>query len=342
MEDILGIKKTDLVSFASNYNPTDDKNVLDQLFPNEKTENPEIAYMKTNRDRRGVMAQVYAYNTVTKMRSRAPFSAEKVKKMLIKDKIALDEKWAEIYDQYKDNALIREVVFNDAGKMSDNVRTRTLVEKAELLATGKFTVKENNVDITVDYQVPAGNKYTKTWSSADADIMGDLQTIVDAAKANGYTPTRGVVSSKVLGYMRNNTAIHKAILGVNYDKVISKAELNAFLKENYGFVLVTLDETYLVENADGTKTAKRYFPENELVLFGGNATDTLGKGFYGVTPTERMARISGLVTPTQSKNIYIYCDIWRNEDPEELLTRAEAQFVPVLADPNNLFIVTVS
>lgn len=340
--EILGIKDQDLVSFASNYNPTDNTNILDQLFPNEKTENPEIAYMKATKDPRGVMAQVYSYNTVTKMRSRVPFSAEKVKKMLIKDKIALDEKWAEVYDQYKDNALIKEIVFNDAGHMSDNVRTRALVMKGEVLATGKFTVKENNVDITVDFGVPAGNKYTKTWSSASADIMGDLQTITDAARNAGYALTRAVTSSTIIGYLRNNTAIHKAILGVNYEKTVSLTELNAFLKENYGFVVVAFDDMYLVENANGTKTAKRYFPANEIVFFGGSATDTLGKGFYGVTPTERMARISGLVTPAQSRNIYVYCDIWRNEDPEELLTRAEAQFVPVLADPNNLYIVTVS
>ena len=342
MEDILGLKKTDLVSFSSNYNPTDNTKVLDQLFPNEKTENPEVAYMKAQKDPRGLMAQVYSYNTVTKMRSRVPFNAEKVKKMLIKDKIALDEKWAELYDQYKDNALIREIVFNDAGHMSDNVKTRTLVMKGELLATGKFTVKENNVDITVDFGVPAGNKYTKTWSTGTPDIMGDLQTIVDDAKAAGYTLTRAVASSKVIGYIRNNADVHKAILGVNYEKTVSLTELNAFLKENYGFVVVALDDTYLVENANGTKTAKRYFPENEIVFFGGNATDTLGKGIYGVTPTERMARISGLVTPAQSRNIYVYCDIWRNEDPEELLTRAEAQFVPVLADANNLYIATIS
>lgn len=340
--EIYGIKNADMVSFSSNYNPTDNTSLLDQLFPNEKTENTEVSYLKIKKNPMGTMALVYSLDSATKMRSREPFSAEKVKKFLIKDKIPMDERYAEMYEQLKDNTAVRDLVFNDAGKMSDNVRTKTLVMKGEVLSSGKVTINENNVNMTVDFGVPTDNKFTFTWTTGTPDILSNILTMVDKAKSKGYAVTRGVTSGKIISTLRSNEKIRKAILGVNSDKLITANELNAFLRENFGFVLVAFDDMYRYEKADGTFGTKRYFPENELVLFGGSATDTLGKGLYGVTPTERMARISGLVTPVQSKNIYIYCDIWRHEDPEELLTRAEAQFIPVLADPDNLYIATIS
>ena len=338
---IYNVTDSEMVSFSSNYNPTT-SNLLDQLFPNEKTEDIKISYLNTRTNPYSQMAEVHSYNTESKIAKREPFSATEVNTFLIKEKIALDEEYAVLFDTLRDNSVVKNLIFNDAGKMADRVKTRTLVMKGELLGNGSYTIKENNLNITVDFAVPSDNKFTYTWTSGSPDILANILAMVDKARSKGYAVNRAVTSSKILGTLRKDSAIRSAILGVNSAKMLTTAELNTFLQEQYGFVVATLDDIYNYEKADGTVEAKRYFPENKFVLFGGDMNAPLGKGFYGVTPTERSARRTGLVTTTQSNQMYIYCNVWHDEDPNLDWTKAEGVFTPVLADSNNLFIATIS
>lgn len=69
-------------------------------------------------------------------------------------------------------------VFDDMGRLADNVKTRTEVAKMEALSTGKLTVKENNLDFTIDYGVPKENRMSVDWSSPEADILGDIRSML--------------------------------------------------------------------------------------------------------------------------------------------------------------------
>lgn len=331
------VPEKDMIAFSSNYNPTT-SSLLDQLFPNEKTANLVASYRTAKKDQFAEMAEVHAFNTEAKISSRAPFSEKEIKKFLIKEKIQLDEEYAILADSLKDNSEVKNLIFNDAGRMSDKVRTRTLVMKGELLSTGKVTVKENNLNITLDQKVPAGNFFNFTWSGADADVFGDLQKIKDTATSKGYQLTRVVTSSKVISKLQGNTAIRKALYGVNADRLPTLAEVNSIISQQFGFSMVAFDDMYRYEKADGTKATARYIPENAFICFGGAVTETLGKGLYGVTPTERNARLGA----TESKNIYIMNNVWDTPDPVATWTKAEGVFVPVLADPDNLFIATIT
>lgn len=331
------VTEKDMLDFSSNYNPTT-SNILDQLFPNEKTSNLMATYKTAKKNQFAEMAEVHAYNTESRIKTRVPFSEKEIKKFLIKAKIQLDEEYAELADSLKDNSEIRDLIFNDAGRMSDMVRTRTLVMKGELLSTGKVTVKENNLDITFDQRVPNDNFFNFTWSGNDADIFADLQRIYDKAVSKGYKLTRVVTSSKVISKMLSNTKVREALYGVNASRIPTLAELNALINQMYGFVMVAFDDMYQYEKANGTKGTARYIPEGAFICFGGDVTETIGKGLYGVTPTERNARLNA----SQSKNVYIINNIWDTNDPVATWTKAEGVFVPVLADPDNLFIATIT
>lgn len=331
------VPEKDMIAFSSNYNPTT-SSLLDQLFPNEKTSNLVSTYQTVKKDQFAEMAEVHAFNTEAKISSRVPFSEKEIKKFLIKEKIQLDEEYAILADSLKDNSEVKQLIFNDAGRMSDKVRTRTLVMKGELLSTGKVTVKENHLDITLDQKVPQDNFFNFTWSGADADVFGDLQKIKDKATSKGYQLTRVVTSSKVISKLQGNTAIRKALYGVNSDRLPTLAEVNSIISQQFGFTMVAFDDMYRYEKADGTKATARYIPEGAFICFGGAVTETLGKGLYGITPTERNARLNA----TQSKNIYIMNNVWDTPDPVATWTKAEGVFVPVLADPDNLFIATIT
>lgn len=333
------VTKKDMIDFASNYNPTT-PSLLDQLVPNVKTQNMEQEYIRAKKNQYVQMAEVHAEDTETKIATRLPFSAESVKKFLIKEKIALNEEYARLADELKDNSVVRDYIFNDAGNMSDRVRTRTLVMKGEMLATGKVTVKENNLNLTLDYKVPVSNFDTADWSSSasSVDILKDIKDMLDNASAKGYKITRAVTSSTILSKMQMDATIRGAIFGANSARIPSVNELNAFLYEQFKVRFVAFDDMYRFEQANGTLVTKRYFPENKIAFFGGDVTETIGKGIYGVTPEERNARLN----VSQSKNIYIMNTIWDEEDPVATWTKASAMFVPVLADPDNLFVLTVT
>ena len=331
------VPEKDMIEFSSNYNPTT-SSLLDQLFPNEKTNNLVATYLESKKDQFAEMAEVHAFNTEAKISTRAPLSEKEVKKFLIKEKIQLDEEYAILADSLKDNSQVKKSIFNDAGKMSDKVRTRTLVMKGELLSTGKVTVKENHLDITLDQKVPQDNFFNFTWTGADADVFGDLQKIKDKATEKGYRLTRVVTSSKVISKMQMNENVRKAIYGANADKLPSLSEINAIVNQQFGFSMVAFDDMYRYQKADGTKVTARYIPEGAFICFGGDVTETIGKGLYGVTPTERNARLNA----TQSKNIYIMNNVWDTPDPVATWTKAEGVFVPVLADPDNLFVATIT
>jgi hypothetical protein len=297
-----------------------------------------FSYKTAKKNQFAEMAEVHAYNTESRIKTRAPFSEKEAKKFLIKSKILLDEEYAELAESLKDNSEVKKLIFNDAGRMSDMVRTRTLVMKGELLSTGKVTVKENNLDITFDQKVPAGNFFNFTWSGANADVFADLQAIKDAANAKGYQLTRVVTTSKVISKMQMNTNVRSAIFGVNSARIPTLAELNSIINQMFGFTMVTFDDMYQYEKADGSKATARYIPEGSFICFGGANTETLGKGLYGVTPTERNARLNA----SQSKNVYIMNNVWDENDPVGTWTKAEGVFVPVLADPENLFIAKIT
>ncbi|WP_187328410.1 major capsid protein, partial [Liquorilactobacillus satsumensis] len=66
----------------------------------------------------------------------------------------------------------------------------------DVLATGKIT--DEDLDISLDYQVPAEHQATlastKTWDKDGVDILNDLVTFADALD---ITPTRALTSKKV-------------------------------------------------------------------------------------------------------------------------------------------------
>lgn len=330
------IKKNDYVEFSSNYNPTT-SSLLDQLFPNEKTSNLKVATARVKKGNAPIMALVHSFDTEANIAERKPFEQIEVTKLLVKEKIQLNEEYAILADELKDNSSVKEYIFNDMGEMSDRVATRIKVMKAEALYDGKITIKENNVNTTIDFGLASDHKFAWTWST-NASILANIKTLVDTATAKGYKLTRVVTSSKNIATMQNDANIRGAIFGANSAMIPTLAQLNNFMYQQYGLVFVAFDDIYRYRKADGTVASKRYIPDSKMIFFGGALTDTVGKCFYGITPTERNARLNA----TQSKNIYIMNNVWDTEDPVATWTKAEAVAIPVIADIDNIFVATIS
>lgn len=328
--------------------PTRQADPIDGLFGDEKTDNLVAKWESIAAEYSiPVMAQFHGFDTEAQKTFRIPIDTHNIEKGLIKVKINQSERLRALTRAgvQGDDALY-DYVLQDGIRLADQVITRTKVAKNELMATGTVTIKENNLDLTVDYGVPADQKgLTVNVTAASADPMAGIQTIIDAALAKGVVINGIMTSKQVLSKLRKNAALQKAINGnVGAGALVQQSALTAFLSDEFGInQIVTNDLTYgasAVVGADGRPqiTTKRYFPENGITFFGTNPGGRLGTGLWGDSPEADAGafyNVSGSgISP------YVYIMQWMETDPAVLWTKASALFMPVLYNPNSLFIAT--
>jgi len=323
----------------------------DQLFGDIKTDNLVAEWESIASEYQiPVMAQFHGFDVESQTTFRVPIDTHNIEKGLIKVKINQSERLrALLRSGVQGDTQLYDYVVRDGARLAEQVITRTKVAKNELLATGQITIKENNLDLTVDYGVPAGNKGLSLdfGTGAAKSIPDQIQDIVDAALAQGVILTGIFTSRKMVNKLRQNSAIQKAVNGVLGDGVlISRSALEAYLSEEFGIEqIVTNDLTYgasATQGADGRPsiTTARYYPANKVTFFARTAGGNLGVGLWGDSPELDVAQL--LDVSTSGESPYVAITQWAEKDPSVLWTKASALFMPVLYNPNSLFIATAT
>ena len=272
------------------------------------------------------MAQIHAFDSEARIGERPNFEVKDYTKLLIKEKINQTERIAQFLKYAPDNK-VKQFVFDDAANLISRVLTRAEVATMEVLGTGHATYKENNVSLDVNYGVKTAN-FTETWSSADADILGEIEAAIAERASRGYTTERAITSSKVIGYMLKNNAIKS--YWANKAEPLTQSRLISWIRDNYGVELVVNDATYKTALSDAT--AKRFYPENAITFL--STRTAVGQGMFGYTPEE-------LSLPETSEKNFVTVTQWYTEDPVAVWTKASALYVPVLKDSNSISIYTV-
>lgn len=344
------VTKKDWIDIGSQV-PTRQNDPIDSLFGDVKTDNI-VAEWESLASEYGIpmMAQFHGFDTEAQKTFRVPIDTHNIEKGLIKVKLNQSERLRALTRAgVQGDDRLYEYVMNDGIRLADQVVTRSKVAKNELLATGKITIKENNLDLTVDYgvsadQLASSNEVDVTQASADP--MEDIQTIIDKATSKGVVITGMVTSKKVLSKLRKNSALQKAINGnIGAGALIQNSALKAFFSDEFGInQIITNDLTYgsdftMDSNDRPVITTKRYFPEDKISFFGTNVGGKLGTGLWGDSPevdvAEFMKGSNSEITP------YVFITQWAENDPAVLWTKASALFIPVLYNPNSLFVANV-
>lgn len=294
----------------------------DALFGSVKTKNLEatIAQLIQGGDI-PVMAQVHSLDAEARIGERPNFETLKFNKLLIKEKLNQTERITEFLNNAPQSAVI-DFVFDDANTLISRVLTRIEVAKMEVLGTGKATYKENNVVNTVNYGITPAS--ISAWNDPTHDILGDIQGIVNAAAARGKVIVRAITSSKMIGYMLNNTAIKG--FWANKTDPLTKARLLSWLQDNYGIQFVVNDAVYKT-SINGT--AKRFYPEDTITFL--STLGRVGQAVFGYTPEE-------LKLPNTSEKSLVTITQWETPDPVAVWTKGSALCVPVLTDATGVFI----
>lgn len=294
-----------------------------------------------------IMAQFHAFDTEANKTVRIPVDTYSIKKALIKVKIDQSELLQEyLHSGVQGDEALKDYVLNDGIRLAEQVFTRSKAAKAEMLATGKITIKENNLDIPVYYGVPQSHINYRLDLSPEADISGQIQQIIDDAADAGVTLTGLITSRKNITKMRRNAALQKEINGnLGAGALIAQTALFAHLEQEYGLSrIITHDLTYGAdvkmdsETGRPVITKRRYFPDDKLSFFSANPAGFVGMGLWGDPPE---VQLSGFYPVNASGAApYVYVTQKMEWDPAVLWTKASALFMPLLYDPNSLWIAT--
>lgn len=321
---------------------------LDSLVGDIRTDNIMAKWQTIAAEyQTSIMAQFHAFDTEANKTIRVPVDSHSIKKALIKVKIDQSELLQEYIDSgVQGDQALKDYVLNDGIRLADQVFTRSKAAKAEMLATGRITIKENNLDLPVDYGVPASQTSLELDLSPEADITGQIQSIIDMAADVGVTLTGFITSRKNITKMRKNASLQKEINGnIAAGVLVSQSALAAHLEQEFGLSrIVTHDLTYGADARLGNDgrpiiTKKRYFPDNKITFFSTNPAGYVGVGLWGDPPEVRL----GGFYPVNASGAapYVYVTQKMEWDPAVLWTKASGLFMPLLYDPNSLWIAAV-
>lgn len=319
---------------------------FDALIGDTRTDNIMAAWQSIAAEYQiPVMANFHAFDTESQKTFRVPVDTHNIEKGLIKVKINQSERMRQLTRSGVREDAMLDYVIRDGVRLADQVVTRSKVAKAEMLATGKVTIKENELNLTVDYGVTSDQTGYTLDLGKDADIASQIQAIVDAAAEKGVILTGFITSRKNLTKIRQNSHMQAAVNGnAGAGALISRGALEAYFSEEFGFnSIITNDLTYGVDGGVGVDgrpivTAKRYFPDNVVTFFATNPGGKLGTGLWGNPPEVDL----GQFYPVSAASPYVYVTQKAEWDPAVIWTKASGLFMPLLYNPNSLWIATVN
>lgn len=313
----------------------------ESLFPDRKI--PDIEFdMILGGGGLPVSASVHAFDTKTQLASREAISKGAAALALIKRQIKITEKELIKIQSPRNEQELNFVIgqlFNDAEKMVESIKVKAEVMKMEALTTGKVKIEENDVKVTLDYGMPAGNKKTFNWKTVTtAKPLDDIKALTNVVEdESGNRPTRALTSRAIVDRICACDSVRKAIHGVNADRIVTLAELNSLLSQMNLPQIITYDAKYRVEGAKGYIT-KRYFPEDAFVVF---SEGSLGEGIYGLTAEEvKLIGDGKMKEAAMVGNIFV--GTYTSIDPVGEFTKAASTFLPSFPYANEVGVGTVT
>lgn len=305
------------------------------LFPERKQPSLKLDQLSGG-SRIPIAASIHDFDTESEIGSRIA-NKQELELSLIKRKMQLKETDIIALENPRtpaEQAYLVGQVYNDIDSLVQGVRARVEAMRMEVLAAGQVTVKENGLNFTLDYHVPTEHKEaltgTNVWTNENSDPLADIERWIDALDTK---PTRALTSRKIYRALATHPKIIAAIFGKDSGRVVSQADLDAFM-ETHGYpVIRTYDEKYKVQEANGTYTTKKYFPENKFAMFN---DDLLGETLYGPTAEEtRLTRDPAVDTSLVGNVLASVYDETR--DPVGTWTKAVATALPSFAAADEVF-----
>lgn len=349
---VLGmIPATDWLDLSNNIDVSRPNDPIDRIWGDIKTDNI-MAEWETIKSQYllPTMAYFHGFDTEAHTAIRMPIETHNIEKGLIKEKINQSERLRALWNRGEQReSKLYEYTVNDALHRADAIITRSKVAKYEIMATGKMTIKENNLDLSIDYGVPADqlNLTLDVGNGATKDVLAQIQDVIDQAADLGVEINGVMTTSKVITKMRNNAGLQKAINGnIGAGVQLRRSALESYLQDEYGIgTVISADLRYNVAkgiDAEGNPILEthRYFPEDKITFFATAVGGQMGTGLWGNPPEADRTDLEPANVSDRSP--YVWISQKAEWDPKVVWTKASALYIPMLYSPNSIFAAAVT
>ena len=281
------VTSSDVVAYWTQKNENQQPLLGETLFPNRRQLGTKLEWVK-GANNQPVSLRLSSYDAKAIRRDRKGIEKYDTEMPFFKESMYIDEQMrqnlnnmiASNNEQVINQILIN--IYNDEISLIDASEIALERMRMEALTTGTITLSSNGQSYTYDYSVPAGHKKTVTtaWSTASADIIGDINDYVEAMKAEGVNITRAICNSSVAKSFKTNTALKNAIYVFAGGTVnVTTARAIDYIYAETGVMFYVYDNVYVNEAG----TAVKYVPDDTVVLL---PDGDLGYTNLGTTPEE--------------------------------------------------------
>ena len=310
------------------------------LFPYTREIGVRLDWIK-GANNQPVGLRLSAYDAKAIRRDREGIEQYSTKMPFFKESMYIDEEMRQQLNtllQTSNSGLINSIVakiFEDQIKLIEAAKVTLERMRMELLTAGTITLASNGQSYSYDFGVPAEQKSTVTtsWSDATADVIADINSIVDAMKAKGVNITRAVCNSSVIEDLKKNNAIRNQIYVLAGGSIssISGAKVIEFIKQETGVTLFSYDNVYV--NEEGV--AVKYIADDTITFL---PEGTLGQTHMGRTPEESDLQALGTANVSVLGN-GIAVTTYGTEDPVNVEMKVSMVGMPSFERANEVYIL---
>lgn len=281
------VTSSDVVAYWTQKNENQQPLLGETLFPNRRQLGTKLEWVKGANNQQ-VALRLSSYDAKAIRRDRQGIEKYDTEMPFFKESMYIDEQMRQNLNNMiaaNNTQVINQIlinIYNDEISLIDASEIALERMRMEALTTGTITLSSNGQSYTYDYGVPAGHKKTVTtaWSTASADIIGDINDYVEAMKAEGVNITRAICNSSIAKSFKTNTALKNAIYVFAGGTVnVTTARAIDYIYNETGVMFYVYDNVYVNEAG----TAVKYVPDDTVVLL---PEGDLGYTNLGTTPEE--------------------------------------------------------
>lgn len=259
------------------------------------------------------------------------------------DIIKFNKVRAEVASQF--SSEIENRIFNDAVNAAKAVQNRVTLAQAELLTTGQVSLTElgdvvTGNELVADFSVPSthlGVTPTVTWDTAATatpitDLM-DWETVFRADNS-GLSPEAWLISPEVEAHLAASNQVRDQLLLSQAGLIITPETMRRVLTASgvrAPLVVIDVERPAL----DGSGLA-RLFDAGTVI---GLRPSSLGSTLYGISANAATLAGNGTIQFSDAPGIIAFQT--QEVRPPQVLTTAEGIVLPVIKDPNALFVAEV-
>ncbi len=317
---------------------------LDKFFPTEvQSDKEEIYFDEVVGARVGIAPFVHPLVEAPTIREQG-YKTKSFKPAYIKEKTGLtaEKGWTRLPGEAFGGEMTplqraEMQLMKDTNRLYERIRNRMELMAAEVVKTGKLTIKGEGINALLDYERDASLTKsltgTKAWTNKDqsmTEFFEGIQRDVAALNLNQSRPRTVLMGHDAYNLFRQNSEVQKLLpdymrganLSIEQTPELNQSFSNVIYKGYYGNASIWLHE--------GKSDDGNFYIDPKQVLF-------LCDSIQGVRHFGAIQDLDAGLRPQP-----IFAKSWKIEDPSQRLVLLQSAPLLVTYDPNTASLITVA